>query len=102
MNLANLSTKRQWIAELARRKPRGVRPRMAGEWTPVRFGDDCVMAYETHHDARRVREVLGKRLARYGLTLHPDKPRFVGFRRGRKGGTHHPDCAEPPFDFLGF
>lgn len=46
-------------------------------------------------------DVLGKRLARYGLTLHPDKTRFVDFRPERKGGAH-PDCAEPPFDFLGF
>jgi hypothetical protein len=33
-------------------------------------------------------EVLGKRLARYGLMLHPDKTRFVDFRPERKGGTH--------------
>ena len=29
---------------------------------------------------KRVLGVLGKRLARYGLTLHPDKTRFVDFR----------------------
>jgi RNA-directed DNA polymerase len=79
-----------------------VRPRMAGECTLVRFADDFVMTFENHHDAKRVLEVLGKRLARYGLTLHPDKTRFVDFRPERKGGTHHSDCAEPPFDFLGF
>jgi group II intron reverse transcriptase/maturase len=79
-----------------------VRPRMAAECTLVRFADDFVMTFENHHDAKRVLEVLGKRLARYGLTLHPDKTRFVDFRPERKGGTHHPDCAEPPFDFLGF
>jgi hypothetical protein len=48
-----------------------------------------------------VLEVLGKRLGRYGLTLHPDKTRFIDFRPERRGGTH-PDCKEPPFDFLGF
>jgi RNA-directed DNA polymerase len=78
-----------------------VRPRMLGECTLVRFADDFVMTFKNHRDAKRVLEVLGKRLARYGLTLHPDKTRFVDFRPERKGGTH-PDCAEPPFDFLGF
>ena len=78
-----------------------VRPRTLGECTLVRFADDFVMTFKNHRDAKRVLEVLGKRLARYGLTLHPDKTRFVDFRPERKGGTH-PDCAEPPFDFLGF
>src|SRR5204863_9645726 len=31
----------------------------------------------------------------------PDKTRFIDFRPQRTGGTH-PDCKEPPFDFLGF
>src|SRR3977135_1458925 len=38
-------------------------------------------------DAKRVLGVLGKRLARYGLTLHPDKTRFVDFRNNRPNGT---------------
>jgi RNA-directed DNA polymerase len=78
-----------------------VRPRLVGKGTLVRFADDFVMTFENHRDAQRVLEVLGKRLARHGLTLHPDKTRFIDFRPERKGGTH-PDCAEPPFDFLGF
>jgi RNA-directed DNA polymerase len=78
-----------------------VKPRMAGPCTLVRFADDFVMTFKNHHDAKRVLDVLGKRLERYGLTLHPDKTRFVDFRAARAGGTH-PDCTEPPFDFLGF
>ena len=39
-----------------------------------------VMAFENIVDAKRVLSVLGKRLARYGLTLHPDKTRLVDFR----------------------
>jgi hypothetical protein len=34
-------------------------------------------APEDFLDAKRVLGVLGKRPARYGLTLHPDKTRFV-------------------------
>jgi RNA-directed DNA polymerase len=78
-----------------------VRPRLAGSCTLVRFADDFVMTFKNHRDAKRVVEVLGKRLGRYGLTLHPDKTRFIDFRPERPGGTH-PDCKEPPFDFLGF
>jgi RNA-directed DNA polymerase len=78
-----------------------VKPRMAGPCTLVRFADDFVMTFKNHHDAKRVLEVLGKRLERYGLTLHPDKTRFIDFRPERPGGTY-PDCKGPPFDFLGF
>jgi RNA-directed DNA polymerase len=78
-----------------------VRPRMAGDCTLVRYADDFVMTFKNHRDAKRVLEVLGKRLGRYRLTLHPDKTRFIDFRPERDGGTH-PDCNSPPFDFLGF
>jgi group II intron reverse transcriptase/maturase len=78
-----------------------VRPRLRGNATLVRYADDFVMTFETHHDAKRVLEVLGKRLGRFGLTLHPDKTRFIDFRPQRREGPH-PDCKDPPFDFLGF
>ena len=78
-----------------------VRPRLMGSGTLVRFADDFVMTFEHHHDAKRVLEVLGKRLERFGLTLHPDKTRFIDFRPERRGGAQ-PDCQDPPFDFLGF
>ncbi len=78
-----------------------VRPRLKGKATLVRFADDFVMTFETHQDAKRVMEVLGKRLGRFGLTLHPDKTRFIDFRRQRHGGTP-PDCKAQSFDFLGF
>src|SRR5688500_1036425 len=56
-----------------------VRPRLAGNCTLVRYADDFVMTFKNHHDAKRVLEVLEKRLGRYGLTLHPDKTRFIDF-----------------------
>jgi RNA-directed DNA polymerase len=60
------------------------------------------MAFETFPDATRVLAVLGKRLARYGLTLHPDKTRLIDFRFKRPEGTHHPAARGTTFDFLGF
>jgi retron-type reverse transcriptase len=61
-----------------------VRSRLSGNATLVRFADDFVMTFATHHDAHRVLEVLGKRLGRFGLTLHPDKTRFIDFRPQRQ------------------
>jgi RNA-directed DNA polymerase len=60
-----------------------VKPRLRGRSTLVRFADDAVMAFADFRDAQRVLDVLDKRLARYGLTLHPDKTRFVDFRNYR-------------------
>jgi len=79
-----------------------VRPRLKGRCTLVRFADDAVMAFEDLLDAKRVLSVLGKRLARFGLTLHPDKTRFVDFRSNRPNGTDHPETDGTSFTFLGF
>jgi len=59
------------------------------------------MTFETHYDAKRVMDVLGKRLGRFGLKLHPDKTRFIDFRPQRHGGMPS-DCKAQSFDFLGF
>lgn len=79
-----------------------VRPRLRRRSALVRFADDFVMAFEDVRDAERVLAVLGKRLERYGLTLHPDKTRFVDFRPKRPDGGQHPGTHGTTFDFLGF
>jgi len=79
-----------------------VKPRLKGNSTLVRFADDAVMAFADLRDAKRVLDVLGKRLARYGLTLHPDKTRFVDFRFKRPDGRDHPETDGASFTFLGF
>src|SRR5450755_1153386 len=60
-----------------------VRPRLKGRCTLIRFADDAVLAFEDFLDAKRVLGVLGKRFARYGLTLHPETDgtsfTFLGF-----------------------
>ena len=38
------------------------------------------MTFADEQDGRRVLAVLGRRLARYGLTLHETKTRYVDFR----------------------
>ena len=51
------------------------------------------MAFDNIVDAKRVLAVLGKRLARFGLTLHPDKTRLVDFRPQMTEGARHPRHA---------
>jgi group II intron reverse transcriptase/maturase len=79
---------------------REVKPRMRGRAELLRYCDDFVMCFEHGEDARRVMAVLGKRLGRFGLTLHPDKTRLLPFGRPRskQQGGHGPAT----FDFLGF
>jgi len=82
-----------------------VRPRMRGRAFMVRYADDATLCFEREDDARRVMEVLPKRLGRFGLTLHPDKTRMLDFRRPSGGGP--PSNSQGPggprsFEMLGF
>src|SRR6202007_1902070 len=47
-----------------------VKPRLKGRAFLVRYADDLVMGFACEEDARRVLEVLPKRLGRYGLKIH--------------------------------
>lgn len=80
-----------------------VQPRLRGPSTLVRFADDFVMLFAYKDDAERVLNVLGKRLGKYGLELHPDKTSMVDFRYKPKPGKEKQDeQMETNFDFLGF
>ena len=84
----------KWFEEEAR-------PRLRGNCQLVRFADDFVIALEDRQSGKRLLDVLGKRLGRYGLTLHEAKTRYVDFRRRRPYGRHWMASATT-FDFLGF
>jgi group II intron reverse transcriptase/maturase len=81
---------------------REVKPRLKGRASLVRYADDFVIVFALEQDARRVEEVLGKRFAKYGLRLHPEKTRLVRFERPPRG--RKPERHERPetFDLLGF
>jgi group II intron reverse transcriptase/maturase len=79
---------------------RDVKPRLSGRAYLVRYADDFVMAFEREEDAKRVWEVLGKRMARYGLALHPDKTRLFPF--GPRAEAESSGARPATFDFLGF
>jgi len=84
---------------------REVKPRLKSRAFLTRYADDFVMGFACEADARRVLDVLPKRLSKYGLAIHPDKTRLVSF--------HRPPAQRPPtgtpgaprqgtFDLLGF
>lgn len=77
-----------------------VKPRLKGRCFLIRFADDAVMGFEHEEDACRVREVLPKRLEKYGLKAHTEKTRLVKFNRIPYRGTK--DASNGTFDFLGF
>src|SRR5262249_32471401 len=60
-----------------------------GQMYIVRYADDFVMGFQYEQDARAMHEALAKRLAEFGLELHPEKTRV--FRFGRYAHEH---CAQ--------
>lgn len=77
-----------------------VRSKLRGHARLIRYADDFVMGFESKEDADMVLELLARRMAEFGLTLHPDKTRLLPFDRpddGQSGGK-----GPATFDFLGF
>ncbi len=74
-----------------------VKPALKGEAHLIRFADDFVAVFGRLDDAQRFLNVLPKRLAKFGLEMHPDKTKLVDF-------CHPWDSGRKPetFDFLGF
>lgn len=82
-----------------------VQPRLAGRAYLIRYADDFVIGFTDQNDAHRVRNVLPKRLERYGLKIHPEKTRLARFNKpddrkssGGPAGNGKPES----FDLLGF
>jgi group II intron reverse transcriptase/maturase len=82
-----------------------VRPRMRGRAELFRYADDVVLLFEHEEDARRVMDVLPKRFAKYGLTVHPEKTKLTRFHRPPKDwDPEHLRRTQGrrSFDLLGF
>ncbi len=78
-----------------------VKPRMKGKIFIVRFADDMVAGFSNKQDALRVMNVLPKRFAKFGLTVHPEKTTLVRFERPWNDNPK-PDKDIGTFDLLGF
>jgi RNA-directed DNA polymerase len=82
-----------------------VRSRLQGKAFVIRYADDFVIGTAREDDARRILEVLPKRMSKYGLTVHPEKTRLVRFQppQAADSETEERESPEPrTFDFLGF
>jgi RNA-directed DNA polymerase len=64
-----------------------------------------VIGVAREHDAKRIMDVLPKRMSKYRLTVHPEKTRLVQFQPPLADDSE-PEERDPPeprtFDFLGF
>ena len=80
-----------------------VKPRLRGEGYLIRFADDFIICFQYLEDAQKVLQVLPKRFGRYGLTLHPEKTRLIGFGRNAiNNSRRRGESRAATFDFLGF
>src|SRR6202521_1078655 len=79
-----------------------VKPRLKGTAHEIKFADDAVLCFQYREDAEKVMEVLPKRFAKYGLTLHPEKTRLVDFGRFAEERAKRQGKKPATFDFLGF
>jgi RNA-directed DNA polymerase len=74
-----------------------------GEMYVVRYADDFVMAFQKEQDATAMQRALARRLADFGLKLHPQKTRVIEFGRFARESRARRGLAKPEtFDFLGF
>jgi retron-type reverse transcriptase len=53
-----------------------------GEVIAVRYADDSTLGFQKKGTAERFLNEMRERLAKFGLTLHPDKTRLIEFGRG--------------------
>jgi group II intron reverse transcriptase/maturase len=80
-----------WIEDI-------VQPKCRGIVKLFRYADDAIICCEREIDAKRILEVLEKRLAKFKLKLNKDKTKVVPFAvaKARQG------ISQGSFDFLGF
>jgi group II intron reverse transcriptase/maturase len=78
-----------------------VKPRLHGEAYLVRYLDDFVVCFQHRADAERFQRVLVKRLAKFALTLEPNKTRLVAFGRFVERKARGQGKRPETFAFLG-
>ena len=70
-----------------------------GKVVLYRYADDVVIGCEWEEDARRIKEVLPKRFAKYGLEINIEKTKLVDFGRPQRSSAERQPGT---FSFLGF
>jgi group II intron reverse transcriptase/maturase len=74
-----------------------------GDVIVVRYADDLVVGFESRAEAERFLNEFRRRLAQFGLELHPDKTRLIEFGRFAAQNRKQRGEGKPEtFTFLGF
>jgi len=81
---------------------RCVVPRVPGACHLVRYADDFLILVQYQDQAQRIEKALRQRLAKFGLTLHPDKTRTISFGRYERDRAKREHRKPHTFEFLGF
>jgi len=85
-----------WVHQWRKRHARG-------EVYIIRYADDFVLGFQYQSDGKALHAALVKRLAQFGLRLHPDKTRLIEFGRFAASNRKARGEGKPEtFDFLGF
>ena len=81
---------------------KAIKPRLKGECYLIRYIDDFIVCFENKSDAERFINVLEKRLAKFALTLEPDKTRLIEFGRTAQKNARANNRKPETLYFLGF
>jgi RNA-directed DNA polymerase len=61
----------------------------------VRYADDTIVGFQYVSDANAFLNELRERLAKFGLSLHPEKTRLIAFGRFVASGARRKGCRSP-------
>ena len=78
------------------------RSHIKGRAEQVRYADDMIFIFERKEEAERFYKVLPKRLAKFGLEIHPRKTRVITAGRFAAARARRQGKRLPTFNFLGF
>ena len=82
-----------WVQQWRKRSARGA-------VYIVRYADDLVMGFQYEQDARAMHKAMAERLARFNLSLHPEKTRLLRFGRfARRDSALDGRTRPETFDF---
>ncbi len=74
-----------------------------GDVIVIRYADDGVLGFEWRSDAEKLRKELAVQLAKFGLSLHPEKTRLLEFGRfAALNRERHGEGRPETFQFRGF
>src|ERR1700737_2892335 len=74
-----------------------------GDMIIVRYADDFIVGFQHENDARRFLDEMRERLAKFALSVHPEKTRLIEFGRFAAERRERRGLGKPEtFNFLGF